>query len=226
LTTSSAVYADPCAQHLLGFLFAGSRRIGDAVAEQRGERRWVAKELRRRSSVLTGQALLMFGYGAIGRRLTQLLAPLEMRLGAVRRAPSGDEPIRVLREAESADALAVADHVVCILPGGTATARYFDRARFSAMKPGARFYNIGRGTTVDQDALLEALDAGTLDSAYLDVTDPEPLPAEHPLWAHPRCIVTPHTAGGFEQEYEALADHFLTNFRRYIDREPLHDRVL
>ena len=84
-----------------------------------------------------------------------------------------------------------ADWVIDILPAAADTAAFFDGVRFAAMKPGAIFINIGRGATVDQSALLAALH-GHLRAAYLDVTTPEPLPPEHPLWSAPNCTITPH----------------------------------
>jgi phosphoglycerate dehydrogenase-like enzyme len=94
------------------------------------------------------------------------------------------------------------------------------------MKPGAVFYNIGRGTTVDQVALIAALKAGPLSAAYLDVTDPEPLPPNHPLWTAPNCWITPHTAGGHDDEFGRLAGHFLQNLGRFGRGETLADRVI
>jgi phosphoglycerate dehydrogenase-like enzyme len=91
---------------------------------------------------------------------------------------------------------------------------------------GAVFYNIGRGTTVAQDALLDALRSGRLGAAWLDVTEPEPLPDEHPLWAEPNCFITPHVAGGHVGEAKTLVRHFLKNFDRFICRKPLLDRVM
>ena len=98
--------------------------------------------------------------------------------------------------AEAARALGEADVVVDLLPGGAGTHRAFDAARLASLKPGAVFINIGRGSTVDQDALAAALAGGRLGAAYLDVTEPEPLPPDHALWSTPRCFITPHTAGG------------------------------
>jgi phosphoglycerate dehydrogenase-like enzyme len=98
--------------------------------------------------------------------------------------------------------------------------------RFAVVKPGARFYNIGRGTTVDQDALLRVLESGTLALAYLDVTDPEPLPSEHPLWTAPNCYITPHTAGGHKGEFERLVQHFLGNLRLFEQDEALRGQVI
>ena len=101
-----------------------------------------------------------------------------------------------------------------------------DAGRFSAMKAGSVFYNIGRGTTVDQQALLEALRSGHLGGAYLDVTDPEPLPPDHPLWSAPNCYITAHTAGGHMDERERLVRHFIDNLFRFTNGERLLNRIV
>ncbi|MCG8554141.1 MAG: hypothetical protein MJD61_02455 [Proteobacteria bacterium] len=94
------------------------------------------------------------------------------------------------------------------------------------MKPSACFYNIGRGSTVDQSALLAALRQGRPAAAYLDVTQPEPLPPDDPLWDTPNCFVTPHSAGGHADESERIIAHFVGNLRRFERGERLHDRVI
>ncbi|HMB29898.1 MAG TPA: NAD(P)-dependent oxidoreductase, partial [Blastocatellia bacterium] len=93
-------------------------------------------------------------------------------------------------------------------------------------KPGAIFYNIGRGSTVDQEALLAALERGSLAGAYLDVTTPEPLPPDHPLWSAPSCFITPHSAGGQMREQHDLVEHFLENLRRFAGGRELLDRIV
>ncbi|RYG28353.1 D-2-hydroxyacid dehydrogenase, partial [bacterium] len=117
-----------------------------------------------------------------------------------------------------------ADYVANILPANAASERLFDAATFSKMREGALFMNIGRGTTVDQDALLAALPR--LAAAYLDVTDPEPLPKEHPLWREPKVVITPHSAGGHRGEDVRLVRHFLANLARFEAGETLMDRVM
>jgi hypothetical protein len=99
--------------------------------------------------------MLLLGYGAIARRLVELVQPFGMTITAVRRRPTGDEAVRTIGEDEVEDALRNADHVVNTLPEGAATKHFMNAARFAAMKPGAIFYNVGRGSTVDQEALLE-----------------------------------------------------------------------
>ena len=149
-----------------------------------------------------------------------------MQLWGVRRVPRGDESIPILSEIEADARLPEVDHVVNILPANDSTAHYFNAARFARCKPGARFYNIGRGATVAQDALLEALRASHLDAAYLDVTDPEPLPVDHPLWTAPNCYVTPHIGGTHSDEEDRLVEHFLKNLRAFEQGRPLIDQVI
>jgi phosphoglycerate dehydrogenase-like enzyme len=226
LTNSSSVYDEPCAEHLLAMMMALARRLPQCWAEQANARDWRSAHHRIHSRLMEGQTALLYGYGAIGKRLTELLQPLRMNLIGVRRSPRGDEPVRVVPEASADQWLSAADHVVNILPASPETENYFDARRLGGTKPGAIYYNVGRGTTVDQAALLEALRSGRLSAAYLDVTDPEPLPPEHPLWSAPNCYITPHTAGGHADEFERLAGHFLDNLDRFVKGEPLADRVM
>jgi phosphoglycerate dehydrogenase-like enzyme len=151
-----------------------------------------------------------------------------MQVVALRRQVAGDEPVAALPlgDPRAADALAGADHVIDLLPASPATEGFFDAARLAALKRGAVFYNIGRGNTVDQEALRAALESGQLGAAYLDVTTPEPLPPDHALWTTPNCFITPHTAGGHHDEAQRLVRHFLENLARFTARQPLLDRVL
>jgi phosphoglycerate dehydrogenase-like enzyme len=227
LTKSSLVYDEPCAEHLLAFLCAQARVLPAALAQQREQRGWPQRALRTRSRLLRGQTVLIVGLGSIGRRLVELLAPLAMNVTALRNRVAGDEPVPTFTpdDPRAAAALASADHVIDVLPASPSTERFFDAARFAACKPGAIFYNVGRGTTVDQEALLAALRSGQLGAAYLDVATPEPLPPEHPLWTAPHCTITPHTAGGHADEPERLVRHFLANLARFTTGQPLLDRV-
>ncbi len=226
LTNSSSVYNEPCAQHVLAMLMALARRIPQACALQAGDRGWPQWEERADIHLLNGQTVLLLSYGAIARRLCELLAPLQMNLIAVRRHPTGDEPIKTITDVELPDYLPIADHVINILPANPATREYINAERFAAMKRGARYYSIGRGTTTDQEALVAALQSGQLSAAYLDVTNPEPLPPDHELWALPNCYITPHTAGGHHNEQERLVNLFLENLRRLTAGEELLDRIV
>lgn len=226
LTTSSSVYADPCAEHLLAMMLALGRALPQSLDEQRGTRAWSADERRRESRLLRGQKVVILGYGAIARRLCQLLAPFEVELRVVRRQPRGDEGLPLVAPAALHRELANTDHLVNALPHNASTVGFVGRELLAALPARARFYNVGRGTTVDEEALLDALREGRLDASYLDVTREEPLPADHPLWTAPRSFVTPHTAGGQEDEFSALVAHFLDNLGRLEAGVPLADRVL
>ncbi|MBI1763326.1 MAG: D-2-hydroxyacid dehydrogenase [Acidobacteria bacterium] len=225
-TNSSSVFDEPCAQHVLAMMLSLARRIPQAVAEQNGARAWRYTELRAQAYLLNGQTVLLLGYGAIARRLVELLTPLRLNLIALRRQPTGHESIPIITAAALPAYLPQTDHLINILPASAATRHFVNAERLQALKPGALFYNIGRGSTVDQDALLAALQANHLAAAYLDVTDPEPLPPAHPLWAAPNCFITPHTGGGHSNERARQARHFLENLRRYAAGEALLDRIV
>lgn len=144
----------------------------------------------------------------------------------MRRKPRGDEKVAIVRPENLREALAVADHVINILPENGESVGFISAERLGWMKTGVVFYNIGRGTTVDQQALADSLQSGHLGAAWLDVTDPEPLPDDHPLWKIPNCHITPHTAGGHRNESATLVRHFLENFGRFLADMPLRDRIM
>jgi len=226
LTNSSAVYAEACAEHALSFMLAQARHLPTALASraESGSPEWLG--LRHSSALLKGQRAIIFGYGAIAARLAAMLAPFHMDVSAVRRRARGDESVRIVTVEACAEELGEADHVINILPENAASTRFFSAHRFDQVKAGAVFYNIGRGATVDQEALAAALRSGRLAAAWLDVTTPEPLPPDHPLWQLPNCFITPHTAGGQQGEPETLVRHFLENLRRFEAGVELHDRVV
>lgn len=224
LTNSSAVYDEPCAQHVLACLLAEARQLPSSFHDQGTTRNWNTRPTREASFLLHAQTVLLVGYGAIAKRLGALLAPFGLRVVGFRRKPRGDETMEVQPVAELERWLGQGDVVVDILPAAEDTAGFFDHAKFAAMRPGAIFVNIGRGSTVDQDALLAAL-RDRLRAAYLDVTTPEPLPPEHLLWGHPRCHITPHVGGGHADEYDRLVAYFLDNFRRFVEGQPLRGRI-
>ncbi|MBS0632756.1 MAG: D-2-hydroxyacid dehydrogenase [Verrucomicrobia bacterium] len=226
LTNASGVFADPCAQHVLAQMLALGRQLPQSLRDQFTDRGWHYAERRYDSRLLTGQTVLLLGFGAIGRRLAELLAPFGVTLIAVRRQTRSERSVRIIPEEAVSSALAQADHIVNILPENDATRNYVNARRLACAKPGARFYNVGRGVTVDQGALLDALQSGRLGAAYLDVTDPEPLPPDHPLWTAPNCFITPHTGGGRHDQDEALVRHFLANLAAFEQGGELADRVV
>jgi phosphoglycerate dehydrogenase-like enzyme len=225
VTNSSSVFEEPCAEHVLAFMMASARDLPRAYSNQLGPHGWPQEDIRDHSRLLIGQSALLLGFGAIARRLVELLLPFRMTIHAIRRNPRGDETIPVHPVGDLENLLPNADHVVNILPADQSTGHFFDAPRFALMKPGAIFYNIGRGSTVDQSALIQSLTSNHLAAAYLDVTDPEPLPPTHPLWSAPNCFLTPHTAGGHVNEFDRSVDHFLQNLKRFQSSLPLINQI-
>jgi len=225
VTNSSDVYAEPCAQHLLAMITSLARGLPIALDAQRGDRSW-RMSLRPGLPLLNGQTVMLLGFGAIARRLVELLRPLEMNVIAVRRNITGNESIRVATVSELDQLLPTVDHLVNTLPANDQSEGFVNAARLAKLKAGAIIYNIGRGTTLDQDALVRELRAGRLSAAYLDVTNPEPLPADHPLWEAPNCFITPHLAGGHRTEKARQVRHFLHNLRRFEQGAALRNRVI
>jgi len=226
VSNSASVYSEACAVHALSFLVAQVRNLPSALQTRTANGTPVWNELRLASGTLRGETVLILGFGAIGTRLAQLLLPFGANVAAYRRQARGDEVVPVVTQPGLSDALAQAQHIVNVLPDSTQTRHFFDARRFAAIRPGAVFYNIGRGATVDQTALLAALLSQRLKAAWLDVTDPEPLPDDHPLRQAPNCFITPHVAGGHANETTSLVRHFLANLQRFIRQQPLVDRVM
>ena len=225
-TNASQVYADSCAEHVLAMMLALGRQLLPSYREQLGARGWPYQERRDASRLLKGQTVVLLGFGAIGIRLAELLAPFGTKVYAVRRRIRSEPGVHVVSEESLTRVLAEADHVVNILPENDETRNYVNARRISCFRPGARFYNVGRGPTVDQDALIKGLQSGRIGAAYLDVMVPEPLPPEHPLWSVPNCFITPHTAGGRDNVNTELVRHFLANLRAFEKGSPMADRVL
>ena len=181
--------------------------------------------LRSQVRLLNDQTVLILGFGAIARRLVELLRPLDMNLIAVRREIRGDESVQVMETSGVDELLPKADHIVNILPANEETNNFLSAERLANLKNGAIVYNIGRGTTLDQNALMRELRGGRIAAAYLDVTEPEPLPPDHPLWRTPNCFITPHIGGGHDREKERQVKHFLDNLRRFEKGEVLLNRL-
>lgn len=225
MTNSSAVYVEPCSQHVLAMMMALARRLPESLDNQRGARAWKDTETRQESYLLNEQTALILGFGTIGRRIAELLAPLKMNLIGFKRRISGNESIKIVSESELDAQFPLADHIINVLPANDETINFLNAERLSKVKKGAIIYNIGRGVTLDQDALLAEMQTGRISAAYLDVTNPEPLPSDNPLWTTPNCYITPHSAGGFSLERKRHVTHFLENLRRFEAGAEMLDRI-
>lgn len=227
LTKSSAVYSEPCAQQVLAYMLADSRCLPSVLSNQMGPKRWPHAETRKQCRLLRDERVVIVGFGSIGARLVEMLRPFTSSIVGVRRKIAGNEGIEMLTHNDPAvaKALAEADHVVNVLPGIDTTENYFNATRLEQIRAGARFYNVGRGTTVDQETLIGMLQSGRLAAAWLDVTSPEPLPSDHKLWTTPHCYISPHSAGGHHNEGDRLVQHFIANLKQFERNEALTDRA-
>jgi phosphoglycerate dehydrogenase-like enzyme len=222
VTNARGVFDEPIAEWVItaiGALTTGLvTSVRDSVAG-----RW--DDERRRDRV-AGSRLLVVGPGPIGRATAARALALGMQVEAVgRRARDDDLFGRILGPEDLPTALGRADHVLDALPMAPGTQRLFDASAFAAMRPTARFYNVGRGGTVDEAALVEALRAGTIAGAALDVFEREPLPEDSPLWGLPNVIVSPHVCGDFDGWERVVVDLFVENLRRYVRGESLRNPV-
>ena len=225
LTNSRGVSAPNMAEHAIAMMLAFGRALPTFVRQQ-DARIWKWKGESPSFFELTGQTVILLGTGAIGRETAKRLRPFGCTLIGARRRPEPlDEFDQVVGFDDLDKALPEADHIVSSLPLTTRTARIVSAGMISQMKRGAYFYNVGRGGTVDQDALIEALQSGHLAGAGLDVTDPEPLPEESPLWGMQNVLITSHTSGGSPMVTSRVAQLLVENIRRYQAGEDLLNEV-
>jgi D-3-phosphoglycerate dehydrogenase len=217
VTSMAGAFAQPVAEHALGLVLAGLHRIADAARA----REW-DDDLRERTRSVEGRTVAIVGAGGIGRALIAMLAPLGAHVIAVTRR---GEPVDGVQETLPADrtgeALERAGVVVLAAPATPGAQPLIGSAELEQMPDDAWLVNVGRGTLVDTDALVQALRAGRLGGAALDVTDPEPLPADHPLWSHPDVLITPHVATAPESELRHAAERVRANVERLAKGEEL-----
>jgi phosphoglycerate dehydrogenase-like enzyme len=172
---------------------------------------------------LEGQTCLIVGYGQVGKRVARVCAALGMRVDRISRTPVVPEVSagRAYDLSELRQAVKEADYVVNLLPLTPLTRRVFDRTTFSEMRKSSYFINVGRGETVCEMDLVDALNQGTIAGAALDVFENEPLPENSPLWSMPRVIITPHIAGLTNRYWDRECNLFSENLGRYLRHEAL-----
>lgn len=216
LTNAAGVFDRPMAEWVLMCILAYVKEFFDNMEYQR-ERRWVNREV----GVLEGQKALIIGAGGVGRDIAHMLGKVGMDVeGVARSRRDGDPDFGTIHPiGDLAGLLPTADYVISALPLTAATRGLLGAEEFALMKPTARFVNVGRGASVDEEAMIAALEEGRIAGAALDVFVTEPLPPDSPLWDLPNVYVSPHMSGsGFE---ERLAVQFLDNLRRWKTGRPL-----
>ncbi len=238
LTNAVGVHAVQISEHVFAFLLALGRKLPNAIAAQ-NERVWAA--VKHPSEALdtpfafssgslfelAGQTLLILGVGAIGERIARLAQTFEMSTIGMRSNPEKISPFvdKMVGSDRLHEVLAEADFVVNTLPHTGATSHFLGAKELAAMKSSAFLVNIGRGSTIDEIALIYALDNEMIAGAALDVVEQEPLPEDSPLWTMPNVLITSHYAGATPRYHERALEIFLDNLQRFQSERPLRNVV-
>ena len=226
LTNTRGAHGPSIGEHTFALLFALTRHIPESVQAQRSHY-WARPELYRTSREMRGLTMGIVGYGAIGRAVAQRAKGFDMEILAVDThpdpgAPFVPEPWGMER---LPDLLEQSDVVVVAAPLTAESYHLLDAAALARMKPDAYLIVVSRGGIVDEEALADALEAGRLAGAGLDVTEIEPLPAESRLWDAPNTVITPHTAGDSSEKERRCVEILRENLVRFANGETLMNLV-
>jgi len=221
-STSAGVHAESLAEFAIFGLLAGAKDISRLLQQQRN-RQWSG---RWPMALIGQQRILLVGLGSIGRATAAKLKALGAIVVGISRH---DDPVQNVDEVVCPDRLAEVvanmDGIVVSLPGTAATEGLISAKVLAAAKAGTTLVSVGRGTVIDEAALLDALDDGRIGFAALDVFASEPLSAESRFWTHPRVLVSPHTAALNPAEDRLIAQLFARNATRLLEGAPLINRV-
>jgi phosphoglycerate dehydrogenase-like enzyme len=217
-STSAGVHGGPLAEFAVFGVMAGAKDLPRLAADQRSgtwAQRWEMRQL----DELT---VLVVGLGGIGAECARRFDALGARVWGTSRSGRTVAGVhRVISPAEIGAVVADVDAIVVTLPGTEHTHHLISAEVLENVRPGTILASVGRGSVIDEQALIGALDDGRIGFAAMDVFETEPLPADSPLWAHPRVLVSPHTAARSSKEEERIARRFAENATRLLDGEPL-----
>jgi len=217
-TSAGPAYAGMVAEHALALMLSCARRL-HSLSRQRS---WSDPEIGR----LYGSTVAIVGCGRIGKALMSLLEPFDVDVFAsTRTGRTVEGAIDTVTPDRHAEIIALADFVVVAAPATPDTERTIGRAEFRVMRPQSFLINISRGSLVDTDALVDAVQTRSISGAAIDVTDPEPLPAGHPLWQLDEVLITPHCANPDVWNAILLPPLVQENVARYLKKKPLLGRV-
>jgi phosphoglycerate dehydrogenase-like enzyme len=222
LTSARGIHETQVSEHALGLLLAMTRGIATAVSNQ-AAKNWTRAEV----TELHGMTLGVLGLGVIGEGVARRAAAFGMRVIGTKRSPASYDGVadRVLPAEATLEVFREADAVVITLPGTPETSGIVGASELEALR-GGWLVNVGRGSVIDTDALVEAMDAGTLRGVALDVFDTEPLPASSPLWDTPGILISPHLAGLSPRYGVRLAALFERNLAAYRGEGEWVNRVV
>jgi len=222
LTNMQKMSSPTIAEHAIAMMLSLTRNLPQ-FARQMDEGRWSrGPAYTSGMGTVSGRTVLVLGLGGIGTEVARRANALGMRVEATRNSSREGPPfVDYVGLSDEFLSLAAKAHVIVnALPLTESTRGKIDAAFFDAVQPGTYFINVGRGATVNTDDLLAALESGQLAGAGLDVTDPEPLPSDHPLWTYDNVIITPHVSGrGSDRQRHMLV--MMENIRRYLAGEAL-----
>jgi D-2-hydroxyacid dehydrogenase (NADP+) len=229
LTNPSGIFSQPMAEHIMGLMIALARNFPDSVRYQ-DRAQWGQEQVSSQPyplSELNGQLLLIVGYGSIGRELARRARGFDMRVWGVTRSGKGDssQVEKILAVGQLDSALPHADYIVLAAPDTHETQHLIGAPQIAKMKPGARLINVGRGSLLDESALLRALETGALSGAALDVTSTEPLPSDSPLWRAPNLFITPHTSGVSDRLWQKETDLLMDLLDRWFANREMFNVV-
>ncbi|BDT94931.1 MULTISPECIES: D-isomer specific 2-hydroxyacid dehydrogenase family protein [Nocardia] len=222
-TSAAGAFAASVAEHALMLLLAGVRYLPEHLRASD----WRQQDFFPHIRSLRGKTVTIVGAGGIGRALIPMLVPLGAHIIAVNRSgrpvtgPGIPSSVETVPAEHLGRIWAHTDHVVVAAPATPATRHLIGADELARLKPSSWIVNVARGSLIDTDALVAALSSGAIGGAGLDVTDPEPLPAGHPLWSLPNAIVTPHDSNPPQLRLAAFADHVEANVERFIAGRPL-----
>jgi phosphoglycerate dehydrogenase-like enzyme len=210
VTNPRGVFSVPMAEHTMGLLIALARNFLDSVRFQ-DKSAWGQQQIwdkPQRLTELSGKILLIVGYGSIGEELAKRAKAFEMRVWGITRSGKGDKAFveKILPASSLHEVLPEADYIVIAAPETAETKHLIGEKEISRMKRGARLINVGRGSLLDESALIAALKNGHLGGAALDVTSVEPLPENSPLWQAPNLFITPHTSAVSDRLWQRETD--------------------
>ncbi|MDP9502026.1 D-isomer specific 2-hydroxyacid dehydrogenase family protein [Pseudomonas protegens] len=211
--------AESIAEFALAAIFAAAKQLPQVWIER--AEHWQQRPL----ASVAGSTLGLFGFGSIARELAPKAQALGMQVLALRRSAQPFEVPGVEAVADLHELFARADHLLLAVPLTEQTRRIIDADVLAAAKPGLHLINIARGALIDQPALVQALDTGRIGLASLDVADPEPLPAGHAFYRHPRIRLSPHTSANSPRVYLNIARLLGRNLQRWSDGLPLENPV-
>ncbi|MDR1962201.1 MAG: protein kinase [Planctomycetaceae bacterium] len=225
ITTASGVLANQVAEHTLSLILGWMRNLATFQREQYDSALPdYRKFIRRPTGDLTGLTVGIVGFGGVGRRLSEVLAPFQTRILATDLYPTQKPPhVAELWSAEKLDELlGLSNIVILCLPLNAQTRELFNAERFKLFRKDALFVNVARGPLVVTNDLVDALEQGQIAGAVMDVTSPEPLPSNHPLWDfYPNVIITPHVGGQSRRRFDDVIDIFIANILRWKKKQPL-----